>query len=167
MAQAKTLADVYAPDLTLLAFALTDAVHGGIEGVLTYRQRLHTALHRRLPICAVILLSPCMMDTRATARLPLANRADRRSILATQNAGIVDASADALRAVAGDRQVPLADAYALWPALAHDGVDTTAMLVDGIHHPFGYAHDLLVLPLMACLEQDVEEAEWRLAPLRR
>lgn len=142
----------YAPDLTIIAFALNDAVHGGIEGVITYRQSLHTALDRILPTSAVILLSPCMMATRVTARIPLANRADMSVILATQNAGILDAYVDALRAVARDRQVPLADAYALWQALAHDGVDTTAMLANGINHPFGYAHDLFVVPLMACLE---------------
>ena len=144
----------HAPDLTIIAFALNDAVQGGRAGIATYQQSLHTALDRIAPSSAVILLSPCMMATKLTARVPVTSHAGALACIATQNEGILDAYVDALRAVATERAVPLADTYALWQSMAAAGIDTTALLANGINHPYGYAHDLYVVPIMTCLEHD-------------
>ena len=45
----------HAPDLTILAFALNDAVQGGQDGVKRYEASLHAALNQLLPTSAVIL----------------------------------------------------------------------------------------------------------------
>ena len=47
-----------------------------------------------------------------------------------------------MRAVAKELNVPLADAYAEWQALKQRGVDTTAMLVNGMNHPTPEAHKI-------------------------
>jgi len=142
----------HAPDLTILAFALNDAVQGGYDGVKRYEASLHAALDQLLPTSAVILLSPCMMATEYTTRVPADSGDVGRACVATQTDGVLDAYVLALRQVAAARGIPLADAYALWQALAADGIDTTALLVNGINHPHGYMHDLYVTPIMVCLE---------------
>nr|MBA3825898.1 hypothetical protein [Ktedonobacterales bacterium] len=133
--------------------ALNDAVQGGPGGLATYRQSLHAALDRIEPSSAVILLSPCMMATKLTERVSKASHDAARACIATQTAGVLDAYVDALRAVAAERDVPLADTYAIWQAMAAARIDTTALLANGINHPHGYAHDLYVVPIMASLEQ--------------
>ncbi len=143
----------YAPDLTIIAFALNDAVQRGQDGLTPYIASLHTALDRIVPTSAVILLTPCMMATKLTERVPTAFLDTARACVATQTTGVLDAYVDALRMVAAERAVPLADTYAIWQAMAATGIDTTALLANGINHPHGYAHDLYVVPIMACLER--------------
>ncbi|PWT73147.1 MAG: hypothetical protein C5B60_08575 [Chloroflexi bacterium] len=145
----------HAPDLTVLAFAVNDAVQGGHGGIERYEASLHTALDRLLPTSAVILLSPCMMATEYTARVPAMFSEIGRACVARQNDGVLDNYVSVLRQVAAERGVSLADTYALWRSLAATGVDTTALLVNGINHPHGYMHDLFVVSIMACIEPAV------------
>ncbi len=140
------------PDLTILAFGLNDAVQGGHNGVTRYAASLHAALDRLLPTSAVILLTPGMMATGHTTRVPVQFSDTAQRCIATQREGMLDAYVAALRQVAAEREVPLADTYALWQNLAASGVETTALLVNGINHPHGYMHELYVVPIMACLE---------------
>ena len=38
----------------------------------------------------------------------------------------------------------MADALKVWNALEKNGVDTTAMLINGLNHPTAAAHDIFV-----------------------
>lgn len=49
---------------------------------------------------------------------------------------------DVMRKVAKEKNVPIADAYAEWKALEKKGVDTTAMLVNGMNHPAAEHHHI-------------------------
>jgi lysophospholipase L1-like esterase len=143
---------LHMPDLTILAFGLNDAVQGGRDGVTRYVASLHAALDRLLPNSAVVLLTPGMMATDYTSRVPELFSDTARQCIATQRDGVLDTYVAALRQVAVEREAPLADTYALWQSLVASGVDTTALLVNGINHPHGYMHDLYAVPVMACLE---------------
>jgi acyl-CoA thioesterase I len=139
------------PDLTIIAFGLNDAL-GGLAGLDGYRQSLHTALDRIVPLSAVILLTPSMLATVSTDHVPRAHRPLMDQILATQHEGVLDAYVAVMRQVSEDRQVALADAYVLWQTLATTGITTTALLANAVNHPHAYMHDLYVVPMMACLE---------------
>ncbi|MBQ9663127.1 MAG: hypothetical protein IJV40_08275 [Oscillospiraceae bacterium] len=59
-----------------------------------------------------------------------------------QKGGKMDAYAQGVRDVAKDLDVPLADVYAEWKQREADGVDTTALLSNGMNHPTPEMHRL-------------------------
>ena len=59
-----------------------------------------------------------------------------------QKSGKMDAYVDIMRSVAAKTGVALADAYAEWQKLRDQGVDTTAMLVNGMNHPDAESHKI-------------------------
>jgi len=140
----------YAPDLTIIAFALNDAMSGRV-GLPLYQTSLRRAVELIRPHSAVILLTPCMMASRATPLVSLQYQEMIQDFVAVQTSGILDTYVDAMRGIATDMDVPLADAYRLWRAQASAGVDTTLLLANGLNHPFGHAHRFFVDALLECL----------------
>lgn len=59
-----------------------------------------------------------------------------------QNEGVVGRYADIIRRIGSEENVPIADVHAKWDELAASGVDTTAMLVNGLNHPSAEAHQI-------------------------
>ena len=59
-----------------------------------------------------------------------------------QRNGKMDAYVQAMRDVAKELNVPLADVYAEWQRMAAEGVDTTALLINGMNHPVPEMHKL-------------------------
>lgn len=59
-----------------------------------------------------------------------------------QKSGKMDQYVDAAREVARELGVPVADAYAEWKRLEGNGVDTTAMLCNGLNHPAAEQHKI-------------------------
>ena len=60
--------------------------------------------------------------------------------------------AEAVRQVARELNVPVADVYAEWERLAADGTNTDDLLANGLNHPTAEAHAIpaqLLLQLMA------------------
>lgn len=68
-----------------------------------------------------------------------------------QNSGVLDAYVDAARALARERKIPVADAYAEWNRLEAAGVDTTALLANDINHPTEDMHGVFVEKIMDAL----------------
>ena len=58
---------------------------------------------------------------------------------------------DAARALARERKIPVADAYAEWNRLEAAGVDTTALLANDINHPTEDMHGVFVEKIMDAL----------------
>ena len=54
----------------------------------------------------------------------------------------MDAYVQGMRDVAKELDVPLADVYAEWKRMAAEGMDTTALLVNGMNHPTPEMHKL-------------------------
>ena len=57
-----------------------------------------------------------------------------------QKSGKMDQYVEALKQVAEEKHVPVADVYAEWKTLATKGVDTTALLCNGMNHPNAEMH---------------------------
>jgi hypothetical protein len=87
-----------------------------------------------------MLLTPCMMATRATPIVPVQFQDAIRDFTRTQTSGALDAYVGAMRDMVRETGVLLADAYRSWQDMTARGVDTTALLANGINHPFGGAH---------------------------
>lgn len=140
----------YAPDLSVIAFALNDAMSGP-EALPRYRDSLRRAIDLIRPHSAVVLLTPCMMATRPTSILPVQWQGAINDFVRVQTDGTLDAYVDAMRDVARERDVLLADAYRTWQEMAAAGMDTTALLANGINHPFGAAHRFFAEAILRCL----------------
>ena len=61
-----------------------------------------------------------------------------------QNSGRMDRYVEAEKKVARELHIPVADAYAVWKQMASEGVDTTAMLANGMNHPTPEAHHIFL-----------------------
>ena len=59
-----------------------------------------------------------------------------------QKSGKMDQYVESMRKVAKEMHVPVADAYAEWKMLEKKGVNTTAMLVNGMNHPDAKSHSI-------------------------
>jgi lysophospholipase L1-like esterase len=140
----------YAPDLTVIAFALNDAM-AGQEKLPEYRASLRRAIGLIRPHSAVILLTPCMMATRPTPIVPVQWQEAIHDFVRVQTSGVLDAYVDAMRLAAREEDVLLADAYRAWQDMASAGVDTTALLANGINHPFGAAHRFFTEAILGVL----------------
>ncbi len=57
-----------------------------------------------------------------------------------QKAGHMDAYVAKIREGANQLDIPIADAYAEWQLLESQGVDTTALLANGLNHPNAEMH---------------------------
>ncbi len=143
----------YEPDLTIVCFGLNDAM-GGPGQLPQFTASLRTASERiGATGSAIILLTPNMMATYRSELIAAAFTTSVEDFIMAQNAGVLDAYVAAMRQVALEQDIPLADAYAIWQAMAAEGVDTTALLANGINHPFGHAHRFFVDALLDTLER--------------
>lgn len=59
-----------------------------------------------------------------------------------QKGGKMDAYVQGMRDVAKEYNVPLADAYAEWKRMEAEGVDVTALLINGMNHPAPEMHKI-------------------------
>lgn len=137
------------PDLLLIGFGLNDA-HARLEGLDTYADNLQAIINRvrEATTADIILLTPNMMPRRENPNIPERWRAACDSFISLQNDGVLAAYAQRAREVAAQNDIPVADVYAAWEALEKEGVDTTAMLANGLNHPDAQGHRLAAQVLM-------------------
>jgi lysophospholipase L1-like esterase len=146
------------PDLVTIAFGLNDS-GGGEAG----RERFAAALRdtvrqlRERTTADIVFLTPSFMNSRdaGEAVAPCHREAGLPARFAErQNAGVLAGYAEDIRAVAAESDCPVADVYAAWEALAASGIDTTAMLANGLNHPTRDAHRIPADLLMGLIAQD-------------
>jgi acyl-CoA thioesterase I len=130
------------PDLIVVAFGLNDAAHGGLEGVRQFKTELNSLLERvgRETNAQVLLITPSFTLKRVSDRIHPEELIYVPGLLPLQGGGVVAAYATAIRQVGAARGLPVADVYAAWETLERAGVDTDAMLANGLNHPTGEAH---------------------------
>jgi lysophospholipase L1-like esterase len=155
----------HGPDLVLLAFALNDAVGGGLgkldEYAATIRQIIQQVRHRTE--ADVILMTPNMMITRPNAAVAEQHRGLISRFIDVQNEGVLGEYARRLVQIGREEKTPVADVYAAWEAMADRGVDTTAMLSNGLNHPTAEGHRLAADILMRLVENAAADAPHHLA----
>lgn len=135
---------MYRPDLVLVAFGLNDAVGGGFEGASEFGRTLGKLADRvaEEALADLIVLTPNMMLTRHNDAVPDIYLGYEAPFMAVQNEGVLAEYARQARVTSASRNVPVADVYRAWESLASGGVDTTAMLANGLNHPNAKGHDL-------------------------
>lgn len=135
------------PDLVIVDFGLNDSMNRDVEGGKErYRKSMRAIMEKALASGAeCILLTPNFMCSYPSHTLKdevLINIAKDASRV--QNEGILTGYVEAAKDEAESLNVPVADAYGVWQALARAGVDTTRMLSNDINHPTEEAHRIFV-----------------------
>lgn len=148
------------PDLVLITFRLNDAFAGGADGVDTFGHTLKTMINRvrsQTP-AEMVLITPNMMLTRDNDAVPAPYREYMQPFLEIQTQGLLGRYAQQIRETACEQSIPLADVYHAWEALASRGVDTTAMLSNGLNHPDAEGHALAAHEVFHAIHSDDEVA---------
>ncbi len=132
------------PDLVLIAFGLNESVTSGSAGCGEYTTCLQQMIERirRFTSADVVLLTPNRMLTRDNPAVAPQHRALVQHFIHVQLSGLLEKYTDCVRQVGSEMGVPVADVYAAWQKLAERGVDTTAMLSNGLNHPDPAGHHL-------------------------
>ena len=126
----------YHPDLTVVCFGLNDACRGdatqeeyasALDGIFTKLKEAGSE---------IIFMTPNMMNTRLSEKLTVPEiRAVAEDTLKIQLDGRLERYLDAAREVCTRQGAAVCDCYAKWKLLSQNGVDTTALLANGINHP--------------------------------
>ena len=124
------------PDLTVVCFGLNDACRGdetqeeyasALDGIFTKLKEAGSE---------IIFMTPNMMNTRLSEKLTVPEiRAVAEDTLKIQLDGRLERYLDAAREVCTRQGAAVCDCYAKWKLLSQNGVDTTALLANGINHP--------------------------------
>jgi len=133
----------FSPDLVTVNFGLNDSMNADTErGVEAYRRNMRSMFEKILASGAEgMLVTPNFMCSHVSVTVEgegLRGTAVRAAQV--QNEGILKRYVDAAREVAREMNVPVADAYRRWEQMASCGVDTTALLSNGINHPTEEMH---------------------------
>lgn len=140
------------PDLLLLGFCLNDSC-GGLTQLASYRNNLRAIIQktRAKTRADVIALTPNFMASAKNPRIAAEHRKYTKNILAAQKDGTLKAFAAELRQTAAALAVPVADVYAQWEQMAAKGLDTTAMLCNGLNHPDPARQRLIAKTIMSLI----------------
>jgi len=124
------------PALVIVGFCLNDSLKKS-NGMAEYAASMNTILDRIAAETSadVILLTSNFMATRATGRIHPTHRCFTELMTGCQNDGVVSAYNAEIRKIGETRGLPVADVYARWEYMASEGVDTTALLSNGLNHP--------------------------------
>lgn len=140
------------PDLVVVEFGINDCWDGP-EKLADFEaglRRLVATLRERLAAPVIFLTANMLNHGVSAAALELAWFAEKTAH--AQNSGWTLAYMDAVRRVARDNDLPLADGYAVWEAERAAGIDTDALLINRANHPSFVGHALLTEALQKVFE---------------
>lgn len=133
----------YQPDLVIIGFGLNDAAMFDSDGS-AFKQSL-TIITKRLKAetdADIILLTPNFMVSADNPNIDPSERHYLADFLKVNRAGYLEQVAQIIRDCARAFQLPLADVYAAWQALAASGTDPHSLLANGLNHPNAAGHSL-------------------------
>lgn len=141
------------PDLLLIAFGLNDCGRGE-EGLEPFADALQAMIDRAREATEadIILLTPNMMPHHDNDAVPDKWRHVIEPFVQIQTSGMLKKYAERIAEVGRQNGVPVADVYAKWEELEARGVDTTAMLANGLNHPDAAGHKLAAETIMDVIE---------------
>jgi len=131
----------FKPDLVMVNFGLNDST-GGPEGVAAYKENMSEIFRRILASGAeAMLVTPNFMCSYVSPVVEGEGlRAFAKVAAGLQNHGVLAQYVAAAKEAAKELGVPVADTYRRWEQLRDAGVDTTALLSNGINHPAEEMH---------------------------
>lgn len=133
------------PDFCCVMFGTNDVTNArkGAAALAEYENNMRAILQRLLDNgVEAVLLTPGMLATRRVKGFTGFWFLVHIYYEYLQNSGRMDRYVECARQVARDMGVPIADAYAVWKEMAERGVDTTAMLCNGLNHPAAEYHQI-------------------------
>ena len=142
------------PDLVIVNFGLNDVCQPDTEKALAAYTKTMRAIFEKVLASGAecMLLTPNRMCSYVQ---PFITRQDLRDMAARcatlQTGGALTRFVDAAKAEALSLDIPVADTYALWQSLDRCGVDTTALLINGINHPCAEMHNAFARAIMGQL----------------
>lgn len=133
------------PDFCCVMFGTNDVTNArkGQEALDKYAQNMKEIISKlQAQRIEVVLMTPGMLCSRGVKGFKGGWWFIHKYYESLQKGGKMDQYVDVMRKVAKEMNVPVADAYAEWKGLEKSGVDTTAMLVNGMNHPTAEAHKI-------------------------
>ena len=142
------------PDLVILGFCLNDAC-AGLEKLDCFEQNIRRMVReiRENTAADMIILTPNFMASVETSRIAEVHKPYAATIIACQNRGVLKVYVERLRELASELEIPLADVYAEWEKLHAAGVDTTALLSNGLNHPDAERQQLIAKTIFTLIPQ--------------
>ena len=150
----------FSPDLVTVNFGLNDAMSADPEaGLIAYRKNMRAIFEKILESGAeAMLVTPNFMCSYVPASVEGEGlRATAARAVQVQNEGLLARYVEAAREIARELSVPVADAFRRWECMAQSGVDTTALLSNGINHPTVEMH--------AIFEEEIIRTLFEAAPV--
>ena len=137
------------PDLLIVCFGLNDSYYG-YEGIEKYTAALRNIFTTAKQAgIEVIFMTPNMLNTHCDLVGPGDILEPHGPMFVErQLGGVFDAYIDAARQVCKEENVILCDCYAIWKNMYEKGVDTTALLSNGLNHPTRKMHELFAWQLV-------------------
>lgn len=132
------------PDLVIIGFGLNDACGLGRARIAEFSEPLQQIVSNVRSQCRadVILLTPPMMATHDNPAVPPQHRQTLHMMMQVQNEGVLGEFAQAIREIGRASAAPVVDVYAEWEHMHRQGVDTNALLANGLNHPNARMHRL-------------------------
>lgn len=145
----------FRPDLVTVSFGVNDA-HRGADGLAAYREALAELMSAVASETEadVLLLTPTKMMTRDNPHVHPEDRKHIPAFLKVADAGSLPLYADAMRAFAAERNIPLVDIYDLCEQMERQGIDFHTRLANGINHPDRDFHRLMAEALVQRIMAD-------------
>lgn len=131
------------PDFCCVMFGTNDVTNArkGASALEDYKLNMRTILTQlKAHGIEVVVMTPGMLCSRPVKGFTGFWRFVHVFYEHLQKGGKMDQYAEAARQVAREQDVPVADAYAEWKRLEQKGVDTTALLANGMNHPNAEMH---------------------------
>lgn len=127
----------FSPDLCVVCFGLNDSCNPAEDAPEAYRAALADIFTRlRQQSIEVIFMTPNMMCTAVSPSIEDETiRGTAASVVQVQNSGRLEQFLAMGKETAAALDIPVCDCYAKWQRLASFGVDTNALLANGINHP--------------------------------
>ena len=137
------------PDLCVVCFGLND-VGGQEKGLPVYINALSEIFDKlKKADCEVIFMTPNMLNDKILPELIEDKYAEyAKKTMKLQNEGMMDRYMDEAIKTAKKYDIPVCDCYGKWKKLAAHGIDTTALLINGINHPKEDMHELFANSLI-------------------
>ena len=126
------------PDFCCVMFGTNDVTNArrGESALEEYKLNMRTIITQlHAHGIEVVVMTPGMLCSRPVKGFTGFWRIVHKYYEHLQKSGKMDAFVEAARQAAEEADVPVADVYAEWKRLEREGVDTTALLINGMNHP--------------------------------
>ena len=135
------------PDLVLVMFGVNDFLDPQLYKN-SLRKIFKELTERKIPC---IYITEHMMNTYVTNDTEDSLREYAAQTAEVQNNGIMDSLFEDGKKIAAEFSVPVCDMYSKWKSLNACGVDTTALLANGINHPLYEMHTALAYEIISTI----------------